>query len=85
MKTEKTYTIKTSKSRMGGDSRENIQTGTLSELTKYFGCTLEVGNSWDKKIKRFPTTINSFVTNLQKSYEEIEASCYDRTSVYLVK
>jgi hypothetical protein len=85
MKTEKTYTIKTSRSGRSIDGvRENTQTGTLSELISYFSYTLEIGNSWNKKIKRNPTTINSFVKNLQMSYEEKESSCYDRTSVSLV-
>ena len=58
--------------------------GTLPELIKYFGYTLEIGNSWNKKINRTPKTIKSFISNLQKSYEEKEASCFERTFVELV-
>ena len=32
-------------------------------------------------INRYPKTIKSFISNLQKSYEEVEASCYERTYV----
>jgi len=86
MKTEKRYSIKTVKHRMSGGNRESlVENKTLSELIDYFGYTLEVGNSWNRKINRQPKTIRSFVSNLQKSYEEKEASCYDRTHVELVK
>lgn len=30
-----------------------------------------------------PKTIKSFITNLQSSFEETEAACYERTSIYL--
>ena len=76
----KTYTIKTSK-----NGRVSETSGTLEELISYFGYTLEVGNSWNPKINRNPKTIKSFISNLQKSYEEKEASCFSRTSVYLEK
>lgn len=87
-KTEKTYKVKVTKIYCRGN-RENSETvveGTLDYLTNsYFGYTLEIGNSWNPKIKRNPKTIASFITNLQKSYEEKEAACYDRTFVELVK
>lgn len=77
-KTPKTYTvIKTYRGRT-----DEVQ-GTLEELISYFGYTLEVGHSWNSKIKRNPTTIKSFISNLQKSYEEKEASCFERTFVRL--
>ena len=59
--------------------------GTLEELIKYFSYTLEIGNSWNKKINRNPKTIKSFITNLQNSFEEKESACYDRTFVELIK
>lgn len=77
-KTPKIYTV--IKSYRG---RTDEVQGTLEELISYFGYTLEVGHSWNSKIKRNPTTIKSFISNLQKSYEEKEASCYERTSVSL--
>lgn len=78
IKTPKTYTvIKTYRGRT-----DEVQ-GTLEELISYFGYTLEVGHSWNSKIKRNPTTIKSFISNLQKSYEEKEASCFNRTYVSL--
>lgn len=86
MAAEKTYKIKT-KRITGRGSRpdsESIYEGTVEHLAKnVFGYTLEIGASWNNKINRWPKTIKSLVTNLQKSYQEKEASCYDRTSVYL--
>lgn len=84
-KAKKTFKVKTTKSRMRGEDRVNEVEGTLEYLINYFGYTLEVGASWNRKINRYPTTIRSFVSNLQKSYEEQEAACYDRTYVELVK
>lgn len=84
MATKKIYTVKTTCPRHNGSDRVNTQTGTLEELIGYFSYTLEIGNSWNKKISRSPKTIKSFVSNLQASYEEKEASCYNRTSVELV-
>ena len=64
--------------------RENIIDGTLEELINYFSYALEIGNSWDRRINRNPKTIKSFIINLQKSYEEKESACYNRTSVSLI-
>lgn len=83
-KIEKVYRVKTVRSGRSSTDRENIKEGTLAELISYFGYTLEIGHSWNKSIKRYPTTINSFIKSLQKSYEEKEAACYDRTSVELI-
>ena len=77
-----TYTIILQRSGpVHNDERE--VSGDLPYLLKYFSYTLECGNSWNKKINRYPKTIKSFVSNLQKSYEEKEASCYNRTYVSL--
>ena len=81
---EKIYKVQTTKSRRSGEDRVNVVERTLGELIEYFSYTLEIGNSWNKKINRNPKTIKSFVSNLQKSYEEQEASCYDRTHVELI-
>jgi hypothetical protein len=78
-KIENTYTIKKER-----NDKETIITGTLSYLINYFSYTLEVGNSWNPKINRNPTTIYSFITNLQKSFEAQEACCYNRTSITLL-
>jgi hypothetical protein len=75
----KEHTIK--KMRKG---RENLITGTLEYLQGYFNYTLECGASWNRKINPEPKTIKSFVKNLQMSYEETEASCFERTSIELI-
>ena len=76
----KVYTIK--KTRKG---HETIIENTLPELIKYFKYTFEVGKSWNNKINDNPKTITSFVSNLQKSFEELEASCFERTSIEFIK
>ena len=67
-------------------SKRNVKIveGTLEYLLQYFSYTFEIGQSWNKKINRRPKTIDSFVSNLQKSYDEKEASCYERTSITLI-
>jgi len=76
---KKVYKVKTT-----NDGRENIFDGTLVELIKCFSYTLEVGNSWNKKINRTPKTIKTFIKNLELSYKEKEAGCYGRTSISLI-
>jgi hypothetical protein len=67
-KVEKMYQIK--KTRNG---RETIFEGTLSHLINgVFGYTLECGNSWNKKIPRYPKTIKSLITAINASYDETE-------------
>jgi hypothetical protein len=78
---EKIYSIKKSHTRR----EDTIITGTLPFLINYFSYTLEVGNSWNNKINRYPKTIKSFVKNLQMSFEEQEAACFNRTFISLVK
>ena len=66
--------------------RTNIIEGDLDYLKDYFSYTFEIGRSWNKKIKH-PSeikTIKSFMTNLQKSFDEKEGSCYERTSINLL-
>ena len=74
----KIYTIV--KTRKG---RETETSGTLEELVKYFGYTLECGNSWNRKIPRYPKTIKSLMTALYNSTEETQGGCYDRNSYRL--
>jgi len=78
---EKIYKIL--KTRKG---RETIVEGTLDYLKSYFGYTLEVGRSWDCKIKhpKDINTIKSFITNLKKSFDQAEGG-YDRTSIELIE
>lgn len=63
------------------NGKHQIIKGTLEELINYFGYTLKVGNSYNPKINTHPTTIKSFVSNLQKSLYEQEAGCFNRTFV----
>jgi len=76
---EKIFSIKKEK-----NNRETIITGTLSYLINYFSYTLEVGNSYNKKINRNPKNIKSFITNLEKALDEKESCCFDRTSITLL-
>jgi hypothetical protein len=84
MATKKIFTVKTTCPRHNGSDSVSTKTGTLEELIGHFSYTLEIGNSWNKKISLAPKTIKSFVSNLQAAYEEKEASCYNRTTVDLV-
>ena len=81
MANKKEYTIITSR-----NGRDTEFTGTIERLAnEVFGYTLEIGQSYNPKINRNPTTIRSLLSNLQKSYEKKEACCYERTSVRLKK
>lgn len=62
------------KTRRGQDKEV---TGTLAELTKYFGYTLEVGNSYNSKISRTPKTAESLVNNLNRSVAEKQRGSFD--------
>jgi hypothetical protein len=66
MKTEKIYQV-------AYDSRngdERVVTGTLTELVKHFGYTLEVGASYNAKINTNPKTIASFINHYNKAVDE---------------
>jgi hypothetical protein len=86
-KKPKIYKVVTTKNYCRTERQPSVfqKEGTLEELTQCFSYTLEVGASWNKKINRNPKTIAALVKNLQASYEEKEAACYDRTSVTLLK
>jgi hypothetical protein len=77
---KKKYTLKIDNDRRGS----RTVTGTLEELTRDFGYTLEVGRSWDRRVNVSPKNIRSFVSNLQRAYEAKEARIYTRTFVSLV-
>lgn len=81
MAKEKTYTI-----RKEYKGRVSEIEGTLEYLKDYFSYTLEIGRSWNKKIPH-PSkikTIKSFISALERSYDEKEGACYQRTSIELV-
>jgi hypothetical protein len=87
-KAPKLYNIVYSRSGRSSSGRVS-ETGfrTLEDLKDYFGYTLEVGRSWNSKIKH-PNdikTIKQFMTALEKSFYEKEAACYDRTSLTLIE
>ena len=87
MKKPKLYVIETSRSGRLSDRVSQTEPLTLDELKNYFGYTLEIGRSWNRKIKH-PNdikTIKAFVKALEQSYDEKEANCYDRTSVRLIE
>jgi len=65
--------------------RVHEATGTLEQLIEYFGYTLKCGNSWNKKIKTNPTTINSLISNLNKSVNETQRGSWNPDYYYLVK
>jgi hypothetical protein len=71
--------------KLGGRGHDRLVTGTVEQLVKDFSYTLEIGASWNKKINRYPRTIKSLLKNLQSSYEQREAACYNRTFVALIE
>lgn len=72
MGTKKAYVAKTRK------GRTTIWAGTIEEITKVFGYTLECGNSRDRKISREPKSVASLVKNLNKAIDETQGGCYER-------
>jgi hypothetical protein len=65
MKTTEITVIKTH------NERESEYKGTVEYLaSSVFGYTLECGNSWNKKINRYPTTAEGLVDALNESAEE---------------
>lgn len=65
-------------------SSETLFTGTLDHLKSgVFGYTLECGASWNPKINRYPKTIKSLITMVNKSYNEIEGG-YTHSYIELV-
>ena len=74
----KTYTIV--KTRRGV---QTSTTGTVVELAKYFGYTLECGHSYDARIKRIPKTAKSLVSALNASVAETQRGSFDPNSYAL--
>jgi hypothetical protein len=58
--------------------RQTIIKGTLEGLINYFRYTLECGHSWNNKISENPKTIKSFITNVNKSFDETQGGCFER-------
>lgn len=79
-KAPKVYTI--TKTRRGKDRDTS---GTIEELIKHFGNTLENGHSWNSKINRNPKTIVGLVSALNKSVAETQGACYDQDYYELKK
>ena len=82
-KADKSFIVKVQSSRNGRD-RTTYVVGTLADMIKYFGYTLEIGHSWNKKINMDPKTPKAFIKALQDSYSEKEAAIYNRTFVDIV-
>jgi hypothetical protein len=61
---------------------ERETSGTLDELKKYFGYTLEAGNSWNPKINRNPKSIDALIKAINRSIDETSGG-YDRPYVSL--
>lgn len=73
MAVKKTYFITCNRFKFNGNSTTTVYKGTIDEfINNVFGYTLEVGNSWNKKVNRYPKTIKSLISNLNKA---AEASC----------
>ena len=74
----KTYTI--TKTHRG---RVSSQTGTVTELTEYYGYTLEVGHAWNHSIPLQPKTAKGLVSALNRSVRETQGSCFDPDFYYM--
>ena len=84
----KTYTIRYTRMRRGEYVDRDV-TGTLPELIKYFGYTLERGRSWEhergnKKINTNPKTVRSLVVNLNNAENNAAANGWANVSYMLV-
>lgn len=69
--------------------RTSYSTGTLEELIKKHGYTLEKGKSWEhekgnKKINKEPKNINALITNLYNAENNAAANGYSGVSFELV-
>lgn len=63
--------------------KERSTSGTIEEIEKYHGYTLEVGNSWNNRIKaKGYTTIKSLINGINRSIDE-KCRGYDRPYVHL--
>lgn len=70
MKQKKVYTLLLSRMHFGSRPTDKSEVkGTLEELTDYFSYTLQVGNSYNRRIPLQPKTIRSLESAINKSYE----------------
>lgn len=78
--------VKTYKIEKTYKDRTSVIEGDLEYLKNYFSYIFEIGRSWNRKIKPISEikTIKSFISNLEKSYDEKEGACYERTSINLI-
>lgn len=66
--------------------RSHDWTGTIEHLRDaVFGYTLMLGNSYNKKINRYPKTGRELVKALNQSVKETQGACFERDSYELVK
>lgn len=90
-RTKKVYTIREYYSPLFcGKDREKIITGTLEELIDRYSYQLEVGACYQtgkgrKKINKHPTTIKSFITNLENARNNAQTNGYSGYSYSLVE
>ena len=73
-KAPKTYTVKVTTIRSYGEDRVSEVKGTLEELIRYFGYTLEIGHSYNSRINTHPKTIRGFLSAIQKA-SDIKYGC----------
>ena len=76
MKAPKVYTL--TWNRRGTDRSTS---GTVEQLTQYFGYTLVGGNSYNPKINCKPKTIKALVSAINRSLDETCGACFDRKYV----
>ena len=70
MKNQKVYTLIKTSMFFGHPSSTIEYTGTVEELTKVFSYTLEIGNSWNRKISLKPKGIKTLVKHINMAFEE---------------
>jgi len=87
VKSPKVYTIESVRHRTGSRSS---QTGTLEELIKAYGYTLDCGRSWEhergnKKINCNPKSVKTLVTNLNNAVNNSAQNGYAGVTYSLVE
>jgi len=85
-KVAKTFKIEHSSWSRSGRERKTIYEGTVEDLAGSFSYTLEIGNSWNSKIKLAGNikSISSLISNINKAFDEKNANNYATDSVTLV-
>lgn len=91
-KSPKVYTVTETKRSTYGNSEPRVysHTGTLEELVKAYGYTLECGSSYEhekgnKKINRNPKSIDTLVKNLYNAKNNSAANGYSGSSYSFVE